>query len=378
MSDSPCFTKRPMRSGMKIALAVALFMMLGSISGCTFGSQAKPLPTLIPEEQIPTVIAMTANVMASQTAAAKPTSTKTIPPTLTKTAIPPTAGPSATLSHTVNATQTLTITESGPPTITPTITLTPTKTATPTITASPTLTFTPTPDYTATPIPPDEIPFAAVQIIHPSHHSKVVSPIELYTFVAPGGDGRIRVELTGEDGRLLYRQVFLYTDTPAGARVNLKTSVAFEIASVAETGRLSVSVNDEHEQLKSLSSVDLVLLADGHAELNPSGDLLENIFIQQPMIKSLIQGDSIRVTGLARTGDNQPLLVELVAADGRVIGSRLAGIAPIQEDGGHRLFASDVPFSVSSPTWVRVTVYDNSGRLPGTKHVSSVEVLLSP
>jgi hypothetical protein len=217
-----------------------------------------------------------------------------------------------------------------------------------------------------------------VQIIQPGHLSKVVSPIELYSFVAPGGDGRIRVELTGEDGRLLYRQVFLYTDTPAGARVHLKTSVAFEIVAVAETARLTVSVNDEHERLKSLSSVNLVLLADGRSELNQTGDLLEDIFIQQPGIKSLIQGDSVRVTGLARTGDDQPLLVELVAADGKIIGTRLAGIAPQKEDGSHRLFAADVPYSVSSPTWVRVTVYDNSGRLEGPKHVSSVEVLLSP
>ena len=124
--------------------------------------------------------------------------------------------------------------------------------------------------------------------------------------------------------------------------------------------------------------MDVVLLADGQAELNPNGDLLEDIFIQQPTIKSLVQGKSVRVTGLARTGDNQPLLVELIAADGKVIGTRLAGIAPLQEDGGHRLFAADVPYSVNSPTWVRVIVYDNSGRLTGPKHVSSVEVLLSP
>ena len=122
----------------------------------------------------------------------------------------------------------------------------------------------------------------------------------------------------------------------------------------------------------------MVLLADGQADLTPTGDLLENIFIQQPMIKTLVQGDYVLVTGLARTGNDQPLLVELVATDGRIIGSRLAGIAPLQEDGGHRLFAAEVPFSVSSPTWVRVTVYDNSGRLSGPKHVSSVDVLLSP
>ena len=158
----------------------------------------------------------------------------------------------------------------------------------------------------------------------------------------------------------------------------MNASVSFEIAGVAETARLTVSVNDEHERLKALSTVDLVLLADGQADLNLTEDLLEDIFIQQPTIKSLVQGDSVLVSGLARTADDQPLLVELVAADGSVIGSRLASIAPQREDGGHRIFAAEVPFSVSSPTWVRITISDRSGRLPGPRHVSSVEVLLSP
>jgi len=336
------------------------------------------LPTLIPEEELPTVIALTSEAIGSQTAEALPTITNTASRVPTKTTIPTTAGPSPTSTRTARPSRTPTITDTLPPSSTPTITLTPTPTNTPSITPTPTLTLTPTPVRTATPEPPEEIPFSAVQIIHPSHLSKVVSPIELYTFLAPGGDGRIRVELTGEDGRLLYRQVFLFTETPAGARVNLNAKVAFEIAGVAETGRLMVSINDEYERLQSLSSVDLVLLADGQADLTPTGDLLENIFIQQPMIKTLVQGDNVLVTGMARTGSDQPLLVELIATDGRIIGSRLAGIAPMQEDGGHRLFAAEVPFSVSTPTWVRVTVYDNSGRLKDPKHVSSVDILLSP
>ncbi len=330
------------------------------------------LPTLIPEDQLPTVIALTSDAIASRTAEALPTITRTTSQTPTSTVIPMTAGPSPTITRTPKPSLTPTITDTLPPSTTPTITLTPTPTKTPTITPSLTSTLTPTP------VLPDVIPFSAVQIIHPSHLSKVVSPIELYTFVAPGGDGRIRVELTGEDGRLLYRQVFIFTDSPAGARVNLNANVAFEIVGVAETARLTVSVSDEYERLKSLSSVDIILLADGQADLTPTGDLLENIYIQQPTIKTLIQGENLLVTGLARTGDDQPLLVELVATDGRIIGSRLAGIAPMQEDGGHRLFAAEVPFSVSSPTWVRVTIRDNSGRLLGPRHVSSVDVLLSP
>ncbi|HBY07390.1 MAG TPA: hypothetical protein DEH22_06245 [Chloroflexi bacterium] len=346
------------------------------LSGCAFNQQMAQLPTLIPEEHLPTVIAQTSEALASQTAAAQPTFTITPSSTLTKTVLPTTVGPSPTASRTSLPTHTPTLTG------TATITLTPTHSATPTKTATPTRTNTPTntPSITPTPTPPlpDEIPFAAVQIINPGALSKVVSPIELYTFVAPGEDGRIRVELTGEDGRLLYRQIFIYTETPAGARVKLNASVNFEIVGVAETARLTVSINDVYERLKALSTVDLVLLAEGQADLYPAGDLLEEIYIQQPMIKSLVQGDSVLVSGLARTADDQPLLVELIATDGRILGSRLAGIAPLQDDGGHRLFAAEVPFSVASPTWVRVTVTDQSGRLPGPRHVSSVEVLLSP
>lgn len=363
-----CSDRAYRQMGVYIGLALLLIL----ISSCTLGPPNEALPTLIPEDQLPTVIALTSNAIASKTAEALPTLTKTVTLTPTNTIIPTTAGPSPTATRTPKPSHTPTSTVTLTPSITPTVTLTPSPTNTSTHTPTPTPTLTPTPE------PPDEIPFANVQIIHPNHLSKVVSPIELYTFVAPGGDGRIRVELTGEDGRLLYRQVFIFTDTPVGARINLNASVAFEIVGVAETARLTVSVNDEYERLKSLSSVDLVLLGDGQADLTPSGDLLENIFIQQPMIKTLVQGNSVLVSGRARTGNDQPLLVELVAIDGRILGSRLAGIAPLQEDGGHRLFAAEVPFSVNSPTWVRVTVRDNSGRLPGTKHISSVEVLLSP
>ena len=215
MPDSFCVSKRSEQSGGKIGLVGVLFFVFGLLSSCTFIPQTEPLPTLIPEEQLPTVIAMTANVIVSQTAAAQPSLMETLSPL-----------PNQTNSPTI-ATRTPSSTVIGPPTDMPTITLTPEDTSTPTKTASPTLTLTPTLEHTATSIPPEEIPFAAVQIIHPSHNSKVVSPIDLYTFVAPGGDGRIRVELTGEDGRLLYRQGFLYTDTPAGARVHLKNSIAF-------------------------------------------------------------------------------------------------------------------------------------------------------
>lgn len=284
----------------------------------------------------------------------------------------------AIAAQTAAALPAATVTRSPTPSLTPSATRTRRPAVTPTASVSPTPTVSPTSTRTSTPEPPEEIPFAVVQIVQPAHLSKVVSPIEMYAYLPPGEDGRIRVELTGEDGRVLYRQVFLYPEASAGSRVKLNAEIPFGITAVSEIGRLTVRINDAYGRLKALSSVDLVLLSEGQNDLNPPGDLLEEIVIQQPTVKSLIQGNSVLVSGLARTADDQPLLVELIAPDGRLIGSRLAGITPREDGDGHRLFAAEVPFSVDSPTWVRITVTDRSGRLPSPRHVSSVEVLLAP
>ena len=174
----------------------------------------------------------------------------------------------------------------------------------------------------------------------------------------------------------MYRKLFVFS-TPLGNQTNLRTKIDFEIIGVAETGKLIISVDDSYGRLETLASQDLILLSLGDNDLNPPGDLLEPILIQDPEPKGLIQGGTLVVSGLVRTGSEQPLLVELITTDGKVIGNRLAGIAP-EPKGGHRLFAAEVPYGVASPTWVRVTVSEWSGQLGAPMQLSSVEVLLSP
>lgn len=220
------------------------------------------------------------------------------------------------------------------------------------------------------------MPFGDIQIINPGPLSKIASPIELHAFLTPGANGRVTVELFGEDGRLLYRKIFVF-DAPPEARANLYTNIGFEIAGVAETARLVISVDDEYGRLRALTSEDLILISIGNSDINPSGDLLKPIVIQQPTLKVLVQGGKLVVSGLVRTASDQPLLVELIATDGKVVGSRLAGIAEGPMD-AHRLFAAEVSYTVQSPTWVRVTVSERGVRLPGIVQLASVEVLLSP
>jgi len=299
-------------------------------------------PTLIPTEHLSTAIALTAQAMVANAQEAIATS------------LPPTQTPTNTVT----------------PVIPPTSTLAPT--AALNNPDQPTR----TPQNTATPEPPVEIPYAAIQIISPGALSRVTSPLELHAFLYPGDHGRARVELYGEDGRLMYRQLFVFTTEP-GVQTNLFAEIDFEIIGVAETARLVVSVDDEYGRLKVLAAEDLILLALGDADINPPGDLLAPIVIQEPIPKVLIQGDKLTVSGLVRSAVDHPLLVELVTTDGKVIGNRLAGIAP-DPTGGHRLFAAEIPFEVFSPTWVRVIVSERGGRFPGATQLDSLEILLSP
>jgi hypothetical protein len=297
------------------------------------------LPTLIPTEYLPTAIALTSQALISQAASATPEEQIEVPET----------------------------------------TLVPRMTNTPPITTVPTITSTLASvedQFTATPPPPFEIPYADIQFINPGALSKVISPIELHIFLLPGDTGRARVELFGENGRLMYRKLFVFNNQQ-GVQTNLRAEIDFEINGVAETATFVVSVDDAYGRIKTLAAQEVILLSIGDTDINPPGDLLEPIVIQEPTPKVLVQGGALIVSGLVRTATDQPLLVELVATDGRVIGNRLAAISP-EPEGGHRLFAAEVPFKALSPTWVRVTVSEWSYKLGGPVHLSSEEVLLAP
>ncbi len=322
-------------------LYLVIVICAGVSSGCSSVMPPLDLPTLIPTEDWPTAIALTSQALISQADAITPT--------------PQVERPEE--NHT------------------PTIENMPAVTTTPT----PTLTSTPAhfeDESVATPSKPFELPFADIQFIKPGALSKVVSPIDLHVYLLPGDNGRARVELFGEDGRLMYRKLFVFGGS-GDIQTNLRAEIEFEIKGVAETASLVISVDDAYGRIKARASQELILLSLGDSDINPSGDLLEPIIIQEPQPKVLVQGGALIVSGLVRTASTQPLLVELVTTDGRVIGNRLAGIAPEPKD-GHRLFAAEVPYVVYSPTWVRVTVSEWSNKLSAPFQLTSVEVLLAP
>jgi hypothetical protein len=187
----------------------------------------------------------------------------------------------------------------------------------------------------------------------------------------------VQIELLGEDGRLLMREV-KKVGVPEGTQINIGIEMSFEISAAAEVGRLIVSVEDEYGRISALASVDVILLSLGESDLNQPGDFLETIVIEEPTENALIQGGTLRVSGLVRPRTDKPLVIELQTVDGRIAGIFHMVHVTESTDGRHGTFAVDVPYTVTDPTKVRLVIWERGGHIPGIAHLSSLEVMLSP
>ena len=307
---------------------------------------AQSIPTLLPTEYIPTSIALTvdaaqspAEAQSENPAATPLTSTQTLPPP-TETAAP-------------QATSTPTLTPDGP-------------TATP---------YTLPPPPTSTPLP--DIPFADIELLNLGPLSRVTSPIFLSAYLKTGANGRVLVELLGEDKRLLFREVKVIRSVPAGTWASLKMDLDFEIAAAAEAGRLQLSVEDEFKRTTALNSVPLILLSIGEPDIYPPTDLLAPILIQKPLKKSLVQGGTLLVSGMLRGTADQPVLVRLLTETGGEVGSRLANVA-FPPEGSYGTFDVEVPYTLQKPANILVVVTQGDPGINDVIHLTSVQVMLGP
>lgn len=318
-------------------------LVILSLASCSSAEDIS-VPTLIPTEKIPTIVAMTVEAQGIRLTAdnmkTEDTATKTIP----------TSTPQPTVQ--IN------------PSSTPTQ-----NTPTPSPTPMPTQLSLDSP-------PPANVPPSNVQILSPGPGSMVVSPFILRASIKPDSESVVRIELLGEDGRLLVREVRNYQSLDTDW-VNIGSEVSYGTNAVSETGRLQISVEDEHGRLKELSSVDLILLSLGSQDLHHPADQLENIVIESPQANTLIQGDTMRVSGLARPRSTQPLMIEIQSSDGRIVGTRQVAVT-FSPGSIYGTFAIDLPFNVDTTNRVRLKVWEPGDIIPGIVDLSSLEVILSP
>jgi hypothetical protein len=306
---------------------IILASLLGLVAGCSpLASQAlSPVPTPYPPEYLPTVIVLTANaanVFGTETAIA-----------LTPTSVP---------------------TESLEPTNTP----------------IPSRTPTPLPTRTPTSIPGHDL--GAVQFISPGPMSKLVSPIQLRAMVISGESEKVQVDLYGEDGRLLSRDLRTVRSTTKGALVSLK--IPFETRAAAELGRITISTLDKSGRIQALNSVRILLLSSGVNEINPTGNPSEPVGVFSPVAEEAVSGGVLNLKGDIWPFSLQPVILELVSPEGKSIGLRILTIKNITP----QLFETTIPYKVTEPTLARLTIKQDDDRMPGLFYVYSQIVLLNP
>lgn len=318
-------------------------LVINMLSSCS-GMAETPIPTLYPTEYIPTVIAMTLEAQGIELPSNDQATDYVESPTMPA----PTLEPPATQTPSPKPIE---------------------------FTASPSSTPIPTEPAQNSP-PPANIPQSINQIISPGSGSKVISPFILRAAVKPGPNSVVRIELLGEEGQLLMREVRRYQSLQ-NEWVSLGNEVTYGINAVAEAGWLQISIEDEHGRLQSVSSVDLILQSMGNQDLYQPLDQLEDIVLEFPKTNRLIQGGTMRVAGLARPRSGQPLMIEILSSDGKIVGTRQVSVVP-QPDISYGTFAIDVSYTVDYTTRVRVQVWEPGESLPGIVNLSSVEVLISP
>lgn len=333
------------------AWGAALLLLTVFLSGCSV-LLGTPVPTPMPAEYLPTAIALT--MQADQAAGQQ-----------LEGALP---GSDASLNP---------VSGDAPETLAPVGSATPQPSSTPTGTpAGPTATpYTLTPPPSPTPTP--GIPNAAIEIRNLGAYSKITSPLHLYTYLKPGAGGKVRIELIGEDGRVLVRNIKTMDFLPTGAWAVISLDLDFEISATAESAWLKISVDDEFGRTVALNSVPLILLSVGEADIVPPMDVFAPIVIREPTRRTLIQGGKVLVTGMARPGSQNPLMVRLVDEKGREVGMRLAGVE-IPQLGSFGPFAVEVPYKIDNPTKVLLTVTEGGSSFSDPIHISSMEVMLSP
>lgn len=249
----------------------------------------------------------------------------------------------------------------------------------------PTETFLPTKASTA---PPTVTPtfeagfteFSQIHIISPGPMSSLVSPFNLQVMLVSGESELVQVDLLGEDGRVLQRDLERVTRTYNGNFRNFRLS--FEIRAVSEAGYIRISTKDDLGRIQALNTMPVLLYSIGSAQVNPVGNMIyERIMLEGIKDGEDIFGGVLNLKGHFWPFNDQPVIVELLLPDGRPVSSRILKFSGIEPED----FETTLPYKVTEPTLARLTIRQDNPLIsvsdPDLKkyiYVYTTEVLLNP
>jgi len=282
----------------KILIAASVLTLLSACSQLT-----ESTPTPLPPNYISTVVALTGQAAFATASAVAPLPTQTPLPTETETPIPTTPLP----------------------TVTPTF----------------------EPGFTD---------FAQVRFISPGPMSSLVSPIKLQVLIVSGQSEIVRVELLGEDGRVLQRGLERVKRDPNGGNYR-SFDLAFEIRAVSEKGYIRISSKDDHGRIQVLNTMPVLLYSVGTNQINPVGNMIyERVMYEGLKNEDEVHGGVVNIKGRFWPFNTQPVFLELLLPNGEAISSRVLDFKGVDTES----FETTLPYKVTEPTLVRLSIHQDN------------------
>ncbi|NOH03315.1 MAG: hypothetical protein HND47_15820 [Chloroflexi bacterium] len=210
--------------------------------------------------------------------------------------------------------------------------------------------------------------------------SSLTSPFVLQAILIAGESERIQVDLLGEDGRVLQREIEKLTRNPAGTFQRFE--ISFEIRAVSEKGYIRISTKDDFGKIQALNTMPVLLYSVGSAQVNPPGNMIyERVMVEGLKEKAKYYAGVVTLKGRIWPFNDQPVIVELLTQEGRPLSSRILTFNGIDTQS----FETTLPYKVSEPTPARLT-FRQDNPLLGVEdpelgkliYVYTVEVILNP
>ena len=222
--------------------------------------------------------------------------------------------------------------------------------------------------------------FAQIRFLAPGPMSSLISPFNLQVMLISGDSELVQVDLLGEDGRVLQRNLERVTQASSGNYRNFRLS--FEIRAVSEAGYIRISTKDDHGRIQALNTMPVLLYSIGSAQTNPVGNMIyERVTLEGIKDGEDIFGGVLNLKGRYWPFNDQPVFVELLLPDGKPISSRIVKFNGIEPES----FETTLPYKVTEPTLARLTIRQDNPLLSASDpdlqryiYVFTTEVLLNP
>jgi hypothetical protein len=190
-------------------------------------------------------------------------------------------------------------------------------------------TSTPAPTLTPTP-EPGFGNYAQIRFLSPGPMSKIISPLKLQLLIVSGEREIVQIDLLGEDGRKLYSKLERVRRQSGGAYRTLE--IPFEFRAVAELGWLQITTRDNQNRIQAINSLRILLQSSGVNEITPPGNIIyERVVLDAPNENEQAFGGILTVSGRISPINYQPVILELISSEGKVLATRVLtmdGIEP--------------------------------------------------